>query len=210
MKRSSISIQIWALAFFHMLAPRFARGDGGIVQLREVRGPFSVTVFASPEAACGVVADISVLVQRPENGEVVLDANVSLALDPPKGLVLNRSEPLCGPPSAAAAFQLPDMTQHQIKARATREQAFNKLLYAAPLELNASGDWRLHVLVSRGSDSAGFDCLLPITMAPAQLSGLWPYLVLPPIAITAFALNQRLRKHSLEKDCRQTSFRTRV
>jgi hypothetical protein len=76
--------------------------------------------------------------------------------------------------------------------RATREQASNKLLYAALLKFNAAGDWRLHVTVSRGTGSANFDCVLPVASS-AKLQGLWPYLAFPPIAIIAFAMNQWLR-----------------
>lgn len=182
-----------------MLTPRLARGDGGIVRLHEIQGPFSVTVFVSPEAAAGGLVDVSVLVQWRTNGDVILDAGVSLALDPPTGVATNPSDPLCGVSSAAAAFLSPELAQPLVKAQATREQASNKLLYATPLKLDATGDWRLHIVVSRGSDSAGFDCLLPVTMASAKLPGLWPYLAFPPIIITAFAINQRLRRHSLEK-----------
>jgi hypothetical protein len=198
MKRSRTSIQVWIVtAAFTMLAPRLARGDGGIVQLRENKGPFSVTVFVAPEAALGEFADVSVLVQGRTNAEVILDADVSLTADPPGGVAINQSDTLCGAASDAAAF--PDLTQHQVKAQATREQASNKLLYAAPLKLSATGNWRLHVLVSRGSDSESFDCLLPVTRS-STLAGLWPYLAFPPLGITAFAINQRLRKHSLEKE----------
>jgi len=182
-----------------MLAPRLSRGDGGVVQLHETQGPFSVTIFVSPEAARGGLTDVSVLVQWRKNGEVVLDAAVSLAVDPPNGLAMARSEPLCGLSPTAAAFQLPDMRQHPATVPATREQATNKLLYAANLNLNAAGAWRLRVYVLRGSDSARFDCPLPVARTWAQPPGLWPYLILPPIVIAAFAVNQRLRRHSLER-----------
>jgi hypothetical protein len=206
MKRSSVSTQVWIVtAMFMILVPHLARGDGGIVQLHETKGPFSVTVFVSPEGARGGLADVTVLVQWRKNGDVVLDADVILALDPPAGVVMNQSNPLCGVTSAAAVIPSPELTQHQVKAQATRGQAFNKLLYAAPLALSTSGDWRLHMLVSHGSDSAGFDCLLPVTITSAKLPGLWPYLVFPPIVITAFALNQGLRRHSLEKELESQS-----
>jgi hypothetical protein len=200
MKQSSISIQVWVItALFGIAAPRFAKGDGGIVQLREAQGPFSVTVFVSSEAPrCGL-ADVSVLVQWREGGEAVLDADVSLTLNPPGELAMNQPDPFCGLSSAAAPVRLPERTRQPVKVRATREQASNKLLYAAAVELNDAGDWHLHVLVSREADSAGFDCILPVTMASAKSPGLWPYLAFPPIAITAFAMNQRLRRHSLEK-----------
>jgi hypothetical protein len=64
-------------------APRWARADGGIIRLRETQGSFVVTVFSSPEISVGGFADISVLVQEKEIGNVVLDADVSLALNPP-------------------------------------------------------------------------------------------------------------------------------
>jgi hypothetical protein len=200
MKRSRIRIRAWvATVLFTMLGPRFAQGDGGIVQLHQTKGPFLVTVFVSPEAAQGGLADVSVLVQWKTNGEVVLDADVSLAVDPPNGLVLHEAEPLCGLSPTAAAFQQPDTRQQQATLPATRAQASNKLLYAAALKLNAAGYWRLHVYVSHGSDQARFDCLLPIARTSTRLTGLWPYFALPPIVIVAFALNQWLRRNSLEK-----------
>jgi len=180
------------LALFTMLAPRLASGDGGVVQLYEAQGPFAVTVFVSQEMNLRGPTDVSVLVQWRKSGEVVLDADVSLAVDPPNGVSLARSESFCGPSPTAAAFQLPDMTQHQATVAATREQASNKLLYAAALNLQASGDWRLHIYIVRGSDSARFDCLLPVTRS-SGLPGVWPYFILPPIAIALFAMNQRLR-----------------
>jgi len=200
MKRLRIGIMVWVVTALSMvLTPLLARADGGIVQLHEAQGPFSVTVFVSPEAPRGGVADVSVLVQWRRGGEVVLDADVSLVLDPPGGPAMKPSEPFCGLSSAAAGPPSQVLTLHLVTVRATREQASNKLLYAAPVELTADGNWRLHVIVSRGPDSAGFDCLLPVTTTPTKLRGLWPYLAFPPIAITAFAINQRLRRHVLEK-----------
>jgi len=157
-----------------------------------------VTVFVSPEVAGGFT-DVSVLVQSTKNGEVLLDADVSLAVDPPNAMATARSEPLCGPLSAVSAFELSDMNRSQATVPATREQASNKLLYAAALNLSAVGNWRLRVSVSRGSDSVRFDCLLPVTRTSAKQQGLWPWLMFPPVAIAAFAMNQRLRRHSLER-----------
>jgi hypothetical protein len=95
-----------------------------------------------------------------------------------------------------AAVHHPDVPPHPMTVRATREQASNKLLYAAPVELNAAGDWRVQVLVSRGADTASFGCVLPVALASSDLKGLWPLLALVPIVITAFVINQRLRRHS--------------
>jgi len=201
MKRSITIIGAYTFAaMFTLVATRLVKADGGTVLLNEARGPFSVTVFVAPDAAPDGLTDVSVLVQWRTNGQVVLDAKVSLALDPPIGSTMSQSDPVCGLPSAAAGFQSPDGTQLQMTVRATRAQASNKLLYAAPLDLCAAGDWRLHVNVSRGGDIARFDCRLPVLKESPKLAGLWVYLAFPPIAITAFALNQKLRRHALEQE----------
>jgi hypothetical protein len=177
--------------------PRCANGDGGIIRLREAQGPFSITVFSSPEATVGGLADVSVLIQAKDTGKVVMDADVSFTLSPPVDLKMKQSEAFCGLPTTA--MRLPDRIDHPASVRATREQASNKLLYAAPLELNGTGDWKLHVLVSRGTETARFDCLLPVTLESGKLTGVWPYLWLPPLAVAAFAVNQWLRRQSLQK-----------
>jgi hypothetical protein len=203
MKRSSIRAQIWIItALLTALAPRFARGDGGIIRLRQVQGPFSVTVFTSPEASRVGLADVSVLVQWWETGEVVLDADVGLTLNPPKGAATKQLDPLCGLPWTLAAVHNPVVSPHPMTVRATREQASNKLLYAAPVELNAAGDWQMHVHVSRGADNASFDCVLPVALASSDLKGLWPFLALVPIVIIAFGINQWLRWRSLAPQSR--------
>ena len=181
---------------FTTLAPRLAHADGGIVQLRQTQGPFWVTVFLSPELADGD-ADVSVMVQRSKNCEIVLDANVDLTAKPPTVVSSNDSDPLCGLSATAVASRVAPASD-AVRVHATREQASNKLLYAALLRLRTAGDWRLHVLVSQGSDHASFNCALPVDRTSAGLQPLWPYLLFPPIVIIAFAINQYLRKSSLE------------
>ena len=198
MKRTSIRVQICiATASLILFGPRDTKGDGGVIRLRGTQGPFSVTLFSSPDVVAGGLADVSVLIQGRESGQVVLDAEVSLTLSPPDGLAMKQSGGLCGLPTAA--MRLPDGINNPASVRATREQASNKLLYAAPVELDAPGDWVLHVVVSRGSDTARFDCLLPVTLESGKLTGVWPYVWLPPLAAAAFAVNQWLRRQSLQK-----------
>jgi len=188
-----------------MLAPWCVKGDGGVVQLRESQGPFSVTVFAAPETARDGLTDVSVLVQWEKNGEVVLDADVSLALDSPSTLTMDRSEPLCGVSPSATAVQSADKGEPRASVPATRERASNKLLYAAALKLNTTGRTRLRVNVVRGAESASFDCPLLVTPTSAKLAVLWPCLAFPPIAIMAFAMNQWLRRDALEKGLKRQS-----
>src|SRR5262252_4179481 len=97
MKRACLSIHARVVtALLIMLAPLLAKGDGGIVLSHQAKGPFSVTVFVSPEAARGGLTDVSVLVQSRKSGEVVLDADVSLTVELPNGLAMDRSEGFCG------------------------------------------------------------------------------------------------------------------
>ena len=181
-----------ATALLVLFVPGFAKGDGGIIRLRDVQGPFSITVFSSPEAASGGITDVSALIQERESGKVILDADVRLALIPPDGSALNQSDKLCAVPGTGTRQGL----NSPASARATREQASNKLLYSAPVELKAPGNWKLHVLVSRGTDTARFDCVLPVALSSGKLIGLLPYLLLPPLVVAAFALNQWLRRQS--------------
>src|SRR5262249_40289495 len=151
MKETGLRLQVCiATTLLVLFVPRFAKGDGGIIRLRETHGPFSITVFSSPEASSGGLTDVSALIQERESGKVILDADVGLAVSPPDGSALNQSAKLCGVPTfptrSLEGLNLPTTV------RATREKAANKLLYSAPLELNAPGTWTLHVLVSRGTD----------------------------------------------------------
>src|SRR5882724_2137054 len=93
-----------------------AFADGGTVQLRKEAGAFVITVFTSLAPLSAGPADISLLLQNRNGLEPILDASVSLHL------------------RAAASST-------EIQARATREQAQNKLLYAAPVTLAESGKW---------------------------------------------------------------------
>jgi hypothetical protein len=200
MTRTSTRLNIRiAIVLLVLVIPLSAKADGGIIRLRETRGPFSVTIFLSSDATESRAADLSVLIQERDTARVILDANVIFSLSPPPdGVATKQSDGICGLPQSA--MHLGDQTS----IRASREQASNKLLYAAPVIFNAPGAWKLHVLVSRGTATAQFDCLLPVTSNSGGLTRVWPYLLLPPLAIFAFAGNQRLR-HSLQKPESQTT-----
>ena len=103
-------------------APVFA--DGGTVQLRKEGRTMLITVFAAPSPLSVGPADISVLLQDRNGLEPILDADVSVQL---------RS----------------DVSGLDIQSRLTRQQAQNKLLYAAPVTLSESGKWELAATVLR-------------------------------------------------------------
>jgi hypothetical protein len=153
-----------------MLAPLALHADGGTVQLREASGPFVVTVFTAPETLRAGPIDTSVLIQDRETGRVILDAAVNLAVEPAAGT---------GP-----RFQM----------RATQAQARNKLLQAAAIDIPAPGWWTMHISVSRNGAQAAVATKVLVQPAAAQLAGIWPYLILPPVAIALFVLHQALRR----------------
>ena len=155
-----------------MLAPLIAHADGGTVQLREASGPFVVTVFTAPETLRAGPIDTSVLVQDRETGRVILDATVTLALQPAAG--------------AGPRFQ----------ARATHVQARNKLLQAAIIEIPAAGWWTMQISASRDGAQAVVATKVLVLPAAPRVVGIWPFLIVPPVAIALFALHQGLRRDS--------------
>src|SRR5882724_12528654 len=119
------SIQILAAVLIFLL-PRFAEGHSlGIVRLRDAQGPLVITVFTAPELVSGRAADVSVLIQRRDSNEAVLDAIVSFVLTPPRSSILKDTEPMCGQPGPVTTLGSQD-GQTTILAR--REQSPNKLL----------------------------------------------------------------------------------
>jgi hypothetical protein len=155
-----------------ILAPLVARADGGTVQLHEASGPFVVTVFTAPETLRAGPIDTSVLIQDRETGRVILDAAVNLAVQ-----------------SAAA-------TGPRFQIRATHAQARNKLLQAATIDIPAAGWWTMHISVSRNGAQAAVATKVLVQPEAPPLAGIWPYLILPPVAIALFALHQALRRDS--------------
>ena len=68
------------LTFVAMLAPARLFADGGTIQLRKEAGALLITVFTSPSPLSAGPADISVLLQKRNGLDPVLDADVSMRL----------------------------------------------------------------------------------------------------------------------------------
>jgi hypothetical protein len=175
------------------LFPSNAFADGGVIRLRQAQGPFIVTIFTASEPAENGLVDVSVMVQKRDSNDAILDATVDLILTPPAGLTGGPMEPLCGLPNGPG----PDAGIGTI--RATREQASNKLLYAAPVHFGMVGNWRLQALVKRGSEAVEAACSISVGSPPGRLASLSPYLAIPPVLVALFAMNRHLRKQSLQK-----------
>jgi len=182
---------LWLLA----LSCGDARADGGVIRLREAQGPFIVTIFTASELVKDGPADVSVMVQRLDSSDAILDATVDLIFTAPA------SSP--GDPVGQVCGQAPwsqESGQHvtQFTVPATRQQASNKLLYAAPVKFDSAGTWRLQTHIERGGESVKIGCNIPVGMAPGRLFNLLPYLLLPPLMVTLFVVNQILRSQVVD------------
>ena len=159
-----------ALILILILVPLTGHADGGAVHLREESGPFVVTVFAAPEALRVGLIDMSVLIQDRETGRALLDTTVDLELQP----IAN--------------------TNPRFWTRATLGQAKNKLLQAVTIDVPAPGWWAVKILVRRGREDIVLATKLLIMPAAPRLATLWPFLMIPPLAVGLFALHQKLRR----------------
>ena len=188
-----------------------ARADGGVIRLREAKGPFLVTIFTAAEPVQAGPCDVSVLVQRRDSGDAILDATVELAFKPPaapspwgEGRVRGNSaypapsaaEPvgqLCGASGVWLLGRSSTPAQAQLTVPALRRLASNKLLYSAPIRFGTAGRWQLEALIRHRTDAVRVACSIPVGSPPRRLISLAPYLAMPPLLVALFVLNQCLR-----------------
>jgi hypothetical protein len=149
------------------LATSILFADGGIVQFQKQAGPFLVTVFSAPVPLRVGPADLSVMVQKVDDRSKVLDCDVTLALSKPG--------------------------DRGIQARATRTQATNKLLYAAPVVFPLPGSWHLRADIKERGDTVRVNGELAVLPELPPLIAHWPYFALVPVAAALFGLNQWLK-----------------
>ena len=160
-----------------------ARGDGGVVRFRETQNPFVITIFTPSEIAASSPAEVSVMVQRQDSNEPVLDAAVNLTFTAPASSVEEPVEEVCGPSETAPRDRA---------VQATRYEASNKLLYSALVRFDAVGEWRMQAFIVRGGESVKITCNIPVTSPPGGLVKLLPYLLFPPLMVALFAVKNYL------------------
>jgi hypothetical protein len=187
------SARTLAAVLLFLLLPCHAKAHLGIVVSREARGPFVITVFTSSEVVQGQTADVSVLVQRRDSNDAILDATVSFVLTPPRGAIIEPTDPICAQPTLMTLGTTLRSQDGPAIIPARREQSQNKLLYAAPINFPLTGVWELEALVRHRADSAKLVCQIPVGLPARQIAGLAPYLALPLLLVALFAINQWLR-----------------
>jgi hypothetical protein len=180
----------FALMLTASLFPLLANADSAMVRVQASQGPFTITLFTPAEVSRGARTDVTVMVQRRDSGEVVMDADVEIGFVPPVGASFNPHDLVCGPGNGVPV----GLQGHPTALVATHAQAANKLLYGASVVFPGEGNWQLRATVRRGSQAAGASCALPVSRPPSRLASVWPCLALPPVAIALFACNQWLRQ----------------
>jgi hypothetical protein len=133
------------LVFVFVLAALGAAvGDGGRVRLHQKAGPFTVTLFTTPDPLTAGAADFSVAVERDGVPGLIENAAITLVLTP----VGRPGQPLVLHASHAAAT--------------------NRLLQAANFNLPSAGVWRVDVVVQQASGTGR--CSTNIQVHPAALA----------------------------------------
>ena len=145
--------------------PVFA--DGGTVQLRKEAGDLVITLFTSTSPVSVGLVDISLLLQNRNGLDPVLDATVSLALRE-------------------------NTSNSEVRAPATREQARNKLLYAALVTFPTPGKWRIVITVVQHGRETNTSGTLDVEQAPGNATPYASYLAFPPAIIVLFVIRERL------------------
>ncbi len=153
------------------LAAAGALGDGGKVQFQRKAGAFNITLFSSTSPVRVGRTDFSAMVQNVATQNPILDADVLLRF-------VQR-----GANSIA-----------EVSAPARHEKATNKLLYAAQVDLNSTGNWRVEVSVQTPRDSALVTGDLEVLPPEPPLLAHWPYFVAVPVVAFLFVINQRLKR----------------
>ena len=79
----------------------------------------------------------------------------------------------------------------QLRAKATREQARNKLRYAAPVNLEESGKWRIDVTALHRGTCTETDGVIEVAPTPTLLMTIsyWGYVAFLPLLIGAVVVH---------------------
>lgn len=159
------------LAAFLMLGmwATVARADGGTMLLHQDAGVFTITLFAAPQPLHTGAADLSVMVQDRNSGEVLLDPTIDLTVAPETTNALQQT------------------------VRLAKGQASNHLLQASTVHFSSAGKWRLTLLVRRGNDLAQLSAECTVEPDRSRATLVWFYVLLPVALILLFVIHQALK-----------------
>jgi hypothetical protein len=151
-----------------------ALADGGRLRLHQRAGPFTVSLFTTPDPLRVGQADFSVAIEGARDQGLVEDAQVSFLLT------------------------LRDADAPPIVLHASHAAATSRFLQAANFRLPHAGVWRITVVVQRGNESGRCSGEFPVM--PASLirnQATWDIAAVPLFALLFFV--QQWRKRSYKR-----------
>ena len=149
-----------------------AHGDGGRLQMRQVAGPFVVSLFTAPESLAVGPADLSVMVEEQGSNEVLLDADVVVTLT---------SE---------------DARTAPVIAHLSHVHSTNRLLEDAVIQLPHAGRWHAVIHIREAGREATASTDLMVANYSARRSTVWLFAILPICAIALFAWVQVAKRRA--------------
>ncbi|BBO35855.1 hypothetical protein [Lacipirellula parvula] len=152
------------------LANYAANADGGrLVHVERVDG-FTISIFVAPDPPRVGPIDVSVLLQRGDDDAIADDAQVAVSMQ-----------------------QAGDATAF-VSGPATREQATNKLLRSAWLELPAAGRWSGTVHCSIGERDFTVPFTIEVGESPPAWTAIAPWFLWPVAVIALFGVHRLLQR----------------
>lgn len=147
-----------------------AFADGGRLQFRKPAGPFTVTLFTTPDPLTRGRADFSVAVERANSTGLVENAQVTF-------LLTNQNNP-----------------SQRITLHASRSQATSRFLQAANFTLPAAGLWSIHILVKDGNQTGQCSGQFRVRKQDLATSERAWQIAFVPIMVLLFFLHQWRKK----------------
>jgi len=161
-----------------------ALADGGRLSLHERAGPFTVTLFTTPDPLTVGSADFSIAVERSDdrglNRGLVEDAKVTLILTP-----LDPAHP--GSESGSG---------QRLVLAATHAAASSAFLQAANFKLPAPGLWKIDIVVQQGRDLGECSGLIDVLPYQVATDGIAWQIAVVPLAMLLFAIHLALKRSS--------------
>lgn len=157
--------------FFLMIVSKLLMADGGTMLFHQRAGDFDVTLFSKSEAVRAGANDLSVMVQRLDNS-TVMDATVLIRLQHTQS----------------------DGEIMRITGIATHAKATNKTLYAANINIPATGQWQVDADVTSGGKNAVAIGRINVLAPQPPMQNYWPLVAMVPLLGIAFIINRKLRE----------------
>jgi hypothetical protein len=163
---------IWLLlsASVSLHFPTRLQADGGTVRLSQREGDYQITVLTAPTPLRAGPIDVSVLVQKAVNNELVLDGQVTIK-------ATRRGYPS-------------QVISHVASAKA----ATNKLFRAANFELPKPGSWDVQVSIDGPLGDANVGFAMEAAEPLPKWLAMWPWFSWPALVIILFGAHQLVIK----------------